>query len=86
MATRLGKNCSLVNCACLSLTFINFCVSSSFRFGFEGGIRDVIVLIPDHCLSFYFTTWNCHLSAPCFKMFSFQDGLLATCFIEGCME
>ena len=26
----------------------------SFPFGYEGGILDVIVLIPDHCLSIYF--------------------------------
>ena len=24
------------------------------RFGFEGGMWDFIVLVPDHCLSFYF--------------------------------
>ena len=29
------------------------CVSF-FPFGIEGGIWDVIVLIPDHCLSIYF--------------------------------
>ena len=27
---------------------------SSFPFGIEGGMWDVIVLIPDHCLSIYF--------------------------------
>ena len=25
-----------------------------FPFGFEGGMRDPIVVIPDHCLSIYF--------------------------------
>ena len=34
--------------------FINWCMCPSFRFGFEGGIWDLIVLIPDHCLSVYF--------------------------------
>ena len=24
-------------------------------FGFEGGMWDLIVLVPDHCFSFYFT-------------------------------
>ena len=28
----------------------------SFPFGIEGGIWDLIVLIPDHCLSIYFKT------------------------------
>ena len=28
-------------------------VFSYFPFGFEGGVWDLIVLVPDHCLSFY---------------------------------
>ena len=28
-------------------------VCSSFPFGFEGGMRDLIELVPDHCLSIY---------------------------------
>ena len=30
------------------------CVCPSFPFGFEGGMWDLLVLIPDHCLSIYF--------------------------------
>ena len=30
-------------------------VFSYFPFGFEGRIWDMIVSVPDHCLSFYFT-------------------------------
>ena len=33
-----------------------FCVRPSFPFGFEGGVKDLIVLIPDHCISFDFKT------------------------------
>ena len=44
----------LVNCTCLSWAFVEFCVCPSFPFGNEGGMWDVIVLIPDHCLSNYF--------------------------------
>ena len=29
-------------------------VFSYFPFGFEGRMRDLIVSVPDHCLSFYF--------------------------------
>ena len=29
-------------------------VFSYFTFGFEGRMWDLIVLVPDHCLSFYF--------------------------------
>ena len=31
-------------------------VFSYFPFGFEGRIWDLIVSVPDHCLSFYFET------------------------------
>ena len=44
-----------VNCTCLSWALVKFCVCPSFPFGIEGGMWDVIVLIPDHCLSIYFT-------------------------------
>ena len=30
------------------------CVCASFPFAYEGGMSDVIVIIPDHCLSIYF--------------------------------
>ena len=43
-----------VNCTCLSWALVKFSVCSSFPFGIEGGMWDVIVLIPDHCLSIYF--------------------------------
>ena len=35
-------------------TVVIFCVCPSFPFGIEGGMWDVNVLIPDHCLSIYF--------------------------------
>ena len=31
-------------------------VFSYFPFGFEGRIWDLIVSVPDHCLSFYFSS------------------------------
>ena len=34
-----------------SWAFVKFCVCPSFLFGIEGGMWDVIVLIPDHCLT-----------------------------------
>ena len=30
------------------------CVCASFPFCFEGGMWDLIVVFPDHCLSIYF--------------------------------
>ena len=32
---------------------LSICVCSSFPFGFEDGMLDLIVFIPDHCLSIY---------------------------------
>ena len=39
-----------VYCACLSSTFINLCVCAFFPFDFEGGMWDLFVFIPVHCL------------------------------------
>ena len=54
MTTCLGKNCSFglphvpfVNCC----QFIYLVIS---LFGFEGMMWDLILSVPDHCLSFYF--------------------------------
>ena len=41
-------------------------VFSSVPFGFEGRISDLIVSVPDHCLSFYFPKLNVYLSAGMF--------------------
>ena len=35
---------------------LSVCVCAAFRFGFEGGMWDLLVLVPDHCLSFYFSS------------------------------
>ena len=37
-------------------------VFSSFLFSFEGTIRDLIVSVPDHCLSFYFDSFEISFS------------------------
>ena len=55
MTTYLGKSCSFglprvpfVNCGQFMYLVISL-------FGFEGRMWDLIVSVPDHCLSFYFT-------------------------------
>ena len=54
MTTYLGKSCSF------GLPRVHFgklpsiYVFSYFPFGFEGRMWDLIVSVPDHCLSFYF--------------------------------
>ena len=55
MTTYFGKSCSFglprvpfVNCGQCMYLVISL-------FGFEGRMWDLIVSVPDHCLSFYFT-------------------------------
>ena len=52
MTTCLGKSCSF---GLLCVSFVRICqfLSVSFPFGFESGMLDMIVLIPDHCFSVY---------------------------------
>ena len=59
MTNYLGKSCSF----CLPrVPFVScrrfVCLVISL-FGFEGRIWDLIVSVPDHCLSFYFTNDMC---------------------------
>ena len=53
MTTYLGKSCSI---GLPRVSFANYeiYVFSYFPFGFEGRMWDLIVSVPDHCLSFYF--------------------------------
>ena len=37
----------------LTWTFLAFC-GASFSFCFEGGMWDLIILVPDNCFSFFF--------------------------------
>ena len=48
MTTCLGKSCSFGFRKLLSIYVFIY-----FRFGFEGRIWDLIVSVPDPCLSFY---------------------------------
>ena len=54
MTTCLGKSCSF-GLLCVSFVNVTSCVCPSFPFGFECGMWDLIVLIPDHCISIYFS-------------------------------
>ena len=59
MTTYFGKSCSF----CLPrVPFVNcrqFMYLVISLFGFEGRIWDLIVSVPDHCLSFYFSESLC---------------------------
>ena len=48
---------------------LSFYVFNYFPFRFEGRIWDLIVSVPDHCLSFYFTKFwdNCRLMKTVFR-------------------
>ena len=37
---------------------LSICVCASFPFGFACGMWDLIVLIPDHCLSINLLNWH----------------------------
>ena len=56
MTTYLGKSCSF---GLPRVPFVNcrqFMYLVIIPFGFEGRMWDLIVSVPDHCLSFYFVT------------------------------
>ena len=58
MTTCLGKSCSF---GLLCESFVNvfqMYVFISFPFGFGGGMWDLIILISDHCISIYFTSYH----------------------------
>ena len=50
-----AKTVRSANCMCLLWALVKFCVCPSFPFGVESGMWGVIVLIPDHWLSIYFS-------------------------------
>ena len=51
MTTYFGKSCSF-GLLCVSLVNVYQRVCPSFPFGFDGWMWDLIVSVPDHCLSF----------------------------------
>ena len=53
MTTYLGKSCSFCLTRVPFRGLSSIYVFSYFPFGFEGRIWDLIVSVPDHCLSFY---------------------------------
>ena len=53
MTTCLGKSCSFWFTASAFRKLLSIYVFSYFPFGFEGMMWDLIVSVPDHCLSFY---------------------------------
>ena len=54
MTTCLGKSCYFGFTASAFRKLPSVYVFSYFPFGFEGRMWDLIVSVPDHCLSFYF--------------------------------
>ena len=55
MATCLGKSCLFGFTARAFRKLLAIYVFSYFPFCFEGRMWDLIVSVPDHCLSFYLT-------------------------------
>ena len=65
MTTYLGKELFIRFSASAFRKLPSIYVFSYFPFGFEGRMWDLIVSVPDHCLSFYFVTAfsNSHFSS-----------------------
>ena len=57
MTTYLGKSCPFCLPRVPFSKLSSIYVFSYFPFGFEGRIWDLIVSVPDHCLSFYFSSF-----------------------------
>ena len=55
MTTFLGKELFIRFTASAFRKLPSIYVFSYFPFGFEGRMWDLIVSVPDHCLSFYFS-------------------------------
>ena len=53
MTICLGKRCSFGLLCVFFIGVCDLCVCPSFPFGIEGRMWDMIVFIPDHCLSIY---------------------------------
>ena len=54
----------------------SICACASFLFDFEGGMWGLIVLVPDHCLSLYFTLSLSHSIAKWIKRLPDQSQFL----------
>ena len=54
---------------------LSICECASFPFGFENGLWDLIVLVPDHCLSFYFSCYvmDTKLNHNTIKLYLYQS-------------
>ena len=61
MTTYLGKSCSFCLPRAPFRKLSSIYVFSYFPFGFEGRMWDLIVSVPDHCLSFYFFYISLHM-------------------------
>ena len=55
---RFGKELFIRSAASAFCVLLSAYVFSYFTFGFDGRMWDLIVSVPDHCLSFYFTKFN----------------------------
>ena len=51
MPSCLEKSCSFVSVSVSCVNVFNLCVCASLPFGFDGGMWDLFVLVPNHLLS-----------------------------------
>ena len=67
MTTCLGKELFIWFIASAFRKLLSVYVFSYFPFGFEGRIWDLIVSVPDHCVSFYLTQLRYNFGSFYFK-------------------
>ena len=58
MTTCLGKELFIRFTASAFRKLLSICVFSYFPFGFDGMMWGLMVSVPDHCLSFYYSCFN----------------------------
>ena len=66
MTIYLGKKLFILFAASAFRKLSSIYVFSYFPFGFEGRIWDLIVSVPDHCLSFYFIQQHAVIRIQCY--------------------
>ena len=59
---------------------LSVCECASFPLGFEGGMWDLIALVPDHCRSLYFQLFCINGS----KVYAKREDLMMRCLIWVC--
>ena len=81
MTTYFGKELFIRFTGSAFRKLLSVYVFSYFPFGFEGRMWDLIVSVPDHCLSFYFES-QFYRNKEIFSLLNFHFGLPGVPFVN----